>query len=119
MDAFPEQLPRCVGNSEIRIAFAVEQGVLTGKLDAHRADYFAGGVFHDLKLSQPLFQIIRRKAHGLPCLPQRRDVVHRGAADAEVLRIHGVWRGSNCIFQTLWQFQREINLKCNHEQYDK
>ena len=82
LDAFPEQLPRGVGHGKIRVSFAVEQGVPADDLNADRTDDLSVSRLHHLKFSQPLFQITRRQAPGIPKQSQALKIVRGRAADA-------------------------------------
>jgi hypothetical protein len=88
LDAFPEQLACGIGHGKIRVTFAVEQGVLADDLNANRADDLPVGGFNHLEFGQPLFQFIRRQAHGIPKQPEALKIVRCGAANANGWRIH-------------------------------
>ena len=83
LDALPEQLPRGIGHGKIGVALAVQKSMLANDLNANRADDLSIGGFNHLKFGQPLFQIARRQAHGIPKRSQALDIVRGGAANAE------------------------------------
>jgi hypothetical protein len=98
LDAFPEQFPRGIRHGKIRVAFAVEQGMLANDLNANRADDLSIGSFNHLKFGQPLFQFVRRQPHGFPKRPQTLKIVRGGAANTKMGRTH---RRSYTIFPAL------------------
>jgi hypothetical protein len=88
LNPLPKQFPRGVGIGKIRIILAMEPGVLPDNLQPQCAREPAIGIFGDLEFRQSFFHFIHGQPHGRPERLERIKVIHGGAPDVEVVRIH-------------------------------
>lgn len=87
-DAFPEKLPRLVGDVGIHVSLAVQPRMLPHDLNADGAEKLAVGGFHELKFREAFFQVVGGQMPGVPKRLEALKIVGGGAADTQVGRTH-------------------------------